>query len=443
MDVLAIDLGASSGRAIVGQKKNGQTILHEVHRFSNGPVTINGTMHWDIHKLLNEIYTGIKKSFEAGYHPISLAVDSWGVDYGLIDDRGQLVDQPVHYRDQRSYDGQQILLKKYQEKTLKKRTYMASSFYNTVNQLLAEKHLDRSNLTLLNMPDLINYFLTGKMNSEYSMATTTQLYDYHQMTWHDQLIGELALTNLRLLEPKACCHVIGNLKPALINDLQVPEMKVISITSHDTAVALRTLEEDNVLFIATGTWIIVGVTCDEMLMNETILNGPMSYEGGLYPKKNLLINQMGLWLIQESKRYWQEQNMPYSFSELVKAGKEADIDSIIDVSDERFAAPGDMPEKIKAYCEETQQPVPDTVGEVICVIACSLAKKIAEHIDMLEVAIGQTYDTVHMYGGGIQDQLLIEMIKKYTNKSIELGVVEATAYGNVLEQFITLEKENQ
>ncbi len=442
MQVLAFDLGASNGRAIVGEYNCGKIVLHEVHRFANNPVRMNNYMYWDFPRLLFELKTALIKAENQGFKIQSVGIDSWGVDYGVLDTQGELMGNPIHYRDERCTRGMELLLEKYDEETLKENTGMDLVSYNTINQFMVDRYIrwDQA-AAILNTPDLFNYFLTGKKLSEYSMATTTQLLDYKTMDWNQKLMEDLGFNRSLFMPITPSGTNLGAVKEEITKELGVQTFDVISVTSHDTALALQGLPmEDDYLFIATGTWIIVGSKQEKMTMNAKVMEYGLTNEGGRYPSVNLLKNHVGLWILQESKRYWENNGMNIGFGEMVEVAREASINSIIDIYDTRFFEPGDMPVKVQQFCQETNQQVPNTVGEIVRVIEESLAKQIAKTLSELEEAVDKHYDQVCMFGGGVRDQLLCQLIEKYSKKKLIFGSKEATALGNITEQFIALGK---
>jgi rhamnulokinase/L-fuculokinase len=235
--------------------------------------------------------------------------------------------------------------------------------------------------------------------------------------------------------------VVGDVKEDILEELKIEPLKVVSVTSHDTAAAVRAIpsDEEDFLFIATGTWIIVGAKQKKMTMNEKVMAYNLTNEGGKYPNVNLLKNHVGLWILQESKRYWEKEGKNIGFGEMVASAQTVEINAYIDILDERFFEPGNMPNKVIDYCTETNQTVPSTVGEIVKVIEQSLAKQIAQTLAQIEEAAGKTYDSVNIFGGGVQDALLCELIEYYSKKKVVIGPKEATAFGNVIDQYIALD----
>jgi len=440
--VMAFDLGASNGRAIVGIYEDGKIELHEVHRFTNDPVRLGQYVYWDFPRLFHELQTALVQAKKKGYNIKSIGIDTWGVDYGLISEEGDLLGNPIQYRDDRAAEGMKQLLSKYDKETLKRRTGMDCVTYNTVNQLISEKLLRYDDVAaMLNTPDLFNYFLTGKMYSEFSIASTTQLYDYNSKEWNWEFIDELKFPKKIFKEVIGSGTIVGQVKQTIIDELKINPLKVVAVTSHDTAAGIRAIptEEDDFLFIATGTWIIVGSKQKAVTMNDKVIAYDLTNEGGKFPNVNLLKNHVGLWILQESKKHWHKIGKDIDYPEMIKLARESQIEAYIDILDQRFFEPGNMPNKVKNYCKETNQQVPESIGEIVKVIEQSLAKQIATTLSQIESAVDKKYNSVYMFGGGVQDLLLCELIEKYSNKKVFLGPKEATAFGNVIDQLIALE----
>lgn len=440
--VMALDLGASNGRAIVGTYEDNKVTLHEIRRFENSPVRLGKHIYWDFPRLFHELLMSLVEAKNQGYKVESVAIDTWGVDYGLIDTNGNLMGNPIHYRDQRASQGMAMLLEKYSAEALKERTGMDCVSYNTVNQLINDDVLKHSGnvAAMLNTPDLFNYFLTGNMASEYSIASTSQLYDYEARDWDWSFIKELGLPTGIFKDVVASGTIIGDVKDDILEEMKLPPTKVVAVTSHDTATAVAAVpaEEEDFLFISTGTWIVCGANRQEATINDDMMQFGLTNEGGRYPNVNLLKNHVGLWIIQETRRAWQKEGLDIGFGDMVAKAQEVEIDSFIDINDERFFEPGEMPEKVKNYCKETGQTVPVSVGEVVKVIEQSLAREISRTLEKIEKAVGKTYDKVYLFGGGVQDKLLCKLIEHYTGKEVVIGMKEGATYGNVLEQFTAL-----
>ncbi|MDA3845721.1 MAG: FGGY family carbohydrate kinase, partial [Vallitaleaceae bacterium] len=399
IQVLAFDLGASNGRAIVADYNDGLITLHEVHRFTNDPVTLNNFIYWDFPRLYHELKTSLVVAKNLGFNVQSVGIDSWGVDYGLLDADGELISNPVHYRDKRAALGMEKLLNMYGVDELKKKTGMDCVSFNTVNQLINDRLLKKNiGISMLNIPDLFNYFLTGIQASEFSMVTITQLYDYTTSNWDLNWIDELKLPRRIFNKIIPSGTILGDVKNTIITELSINPLKVVSVTSHDTGAAIRAIPtaKEDFLFIATGTWIIVGANSKQMIMNEDVMAYDLTNEGSKYPNVNLLKNHVGLWILQEAKHYWIKEGIDIDYPEMIDQAEAVTIDSYIDIMDTRFFGHGDMPSKVMAYCSETNQRVPCSIGEIVKVIEQSLARQIATTLSHLEIAIGKKYDEVHM-----------------------------------------------
>lgn len=443
MKILAFDFGASSGRGIIGELKDNKIILKEVHRFDNEPVKLKNHLQWDFLRLVHEIKKCLLICKNNKEDIKSIGIDTWGVDYGLIDENGELINSPFHYRDNRTDDMIERCFEYISKDELLYVSGIDCNQYNTIYQLLAEKE-DKYRLenavSMLLMPDLFNYILTGVKKAEYTIATTTQLYDYRNGNWNYDLIEKIGLPRNIFPEIIQPGKEIGELTDSIKKELDIDDCKVVSVGSHDTSSAIAAVPalDDDFIFIATGTWVMVGVENDDILVNETTKKYGLSNEGGVGEKVNLLKNIMGLWLIQESKRQWNKDGINIGFGEMVEEGLKAETSSIINPDDKLFYSPSDMPNKIKKYCEETGQKVPETIGEIVRVIEESLALTIKYTIEGIEKATHKRYNTIHMFGGGIQDRLLCQLVADATEKEVITGPKEATSMGNILLQGIGL-----
>ncbi len=439
MQVLAIDLGASNGRAIVGEYKDGAIFLHEVHRFENEPVKLGKYVYWDFLYLFRQIKKSLLNASKKGFHVKSIAIDTWGVDYGLIGKDGQLVSNPICYRDRRSEIGQKKILDMFTKEQLKQMTYMNSESYNTVNQLLVDDNIDLSDKMLFT-PDLFTYFLTGQAVCEYSMASTSQLVDYNTLDWNWELIDKLGLNKNIFSEVTKPLKVVGKLKKELADELGIEQIDVISITGHDTPLALRSVptDEQDYLFVATGTWVIVGSKQNKAIYNDSLVKHDLSNEGGSYPDVNVLKNHVGLWILQRTKKYFNDRGEDLGYSELIDLGEKSTIDSMIDINDSRFFGLGNMTELIDEYLKETGQELPENAGDYVRIIERSLAHQIATTLSNIEETVGKKYDKIYMFGGGLRDRLLKKFLTQFSGKQIVGGVIESTATGNVVEQLMAL-----
>ncbi len=442
--VLAFDFGGGSGRAILGRLEDGRIRMEEVHRFSNDPVILGGTMYWDTLRHFYEIKQGIVKAGQKG-GCVSIGIDTWGVDFGLLDAHGELLESAVHYRDERTLGMQEAVFEKIPRERIYELTGNQFENFNTIFQLyaLVKKRpwlLERAD-TLLLMPDLFNYFLTGEKRAEYTMAATTQLLDARKAEWAGEILEALKIPARILPEIIPSGTVLGELKPELCRELCVEPAKVIAIAGHDTqsaVVSVPTREKD-FIFISCGTWSLFGTELEAPLIGEKSFALDISNEGGYGGTRTLLKNIIGLWLAQESRRQWQREGMEYSFGQLEEMALTArPFRSFIDPDDPRFVAAGDIPGRIRQFCRETGQTVPETVAEIMCCINQSLALKYRYALEQIESCTGKQYPVIHMIGGGIQSKLLCQMAAGASGRKVLAGPVEATALGNIAVQLMAL-----
>jgi len=440
--VLAIDFGASSGRAIVGTFDGEKITLEEIHRFSNDPVILNGTMYWDVLRLFHEIKQSLIKSKACG-EIRSLGIDTWGVDFGLIDKDGRLLENPVHYRDGRT--------KGMLEESFK--LVPKSSFYavtgnqfmeiNTAFQLMSivknrPELMERSDKMLM-MPNLFTYFLTGEKVTEQSIASTTQLYDQTGRNWAYRLADKLGIKESLFTNIVPAGTKIGTLTAEIREELDIPDMDVIAVCGHDTQAAMAAVpaEEKDFAFLSCGTWSLLGTELDEPVLDENSLRLNVTNEVGYNGKTSFLKNIIGLWLIQESRRQWQREGKEYSFAELEKMAVQSEpFRCFIDPDDESFVPAGNIPERIRDYCSRTGQYVPQSDGEIMRCIYESLALKYRSAISELEACTGKKYSTLYMIGGGTKDRFLSRLTASACKIKVSGGPVEATALGNIAIQLI-------
>lgn len=441
--VLAFDFGASSGRAILGIFDGEKIELQEVHRFSNDPVKINGTVYWDVQRLFFEIKQGILKAKEAGGFD-SIGIDTWGVDFGLLRKDGTLVENPVHYRDARN-DG---MVEKATEYMSKERMYDITGIqfmdFNTVFQLLSLKEnrpyiLEEAD-TLLFMPDLLNYMLSGVKSTEFSIATTSQMVDLKTNNWSEEILDTFGIKKSLLTDIAPTGAVIGQLSDEICEELGVPKADIVSVAAHDTqsAITATPCEFDDFAFISCGTWSLFGTEVKEPIINEASKKLNVTNEGGYDYTTAFLKNICGLWLIQESRRQWIREGKEYSYAELEKLALECEpFKCFIDPDAPEFAPMGNLPRRVKEYCEKTGQYVPQTVGEIIRCIYESLALKYRYTFDGIKECTGKDYDRIHVMGGGTKDKLLLQMTAQSCNVNVYGGPIEATALGNVAIQLMS------
>ena len=444
--VLAFDFGGSSGRAIFGSFDGEKINIKEIHRFSNDPVFINGTMYWDVLRLFFEIKQSLIKAKQYGEID-SIGIDTWGVDFALLDKDGQLIENPVHYRDERTFG----MVEKSFEKISKDEFYSITGNQfmeiNTVFQLLALKEkrshlLERADVMLL-MPDLFNYLLTGKMVTENSIASTTQLFDAKKRTWSDKVINALGLPRKIFTEIVPSGTLIGDISKEICEELKIEKCKVIAVAGHDTQSALVSVPttEKDFVFLSCGTWSLLGTEIDEPIINEKSSKYNITNEGGYENKASFLKNIIGLWLIQESKRQWKREGKEYNFSTLEELAREAKpFKCFIDPDDPIFVQAGDIPSRIREYCLKTNQEIPENCGEFVRCINESLAMKYRYSLEEIKDCTNKNYDVIYMVGGGTQSKLLCQMTANACNIKVSAGPIEATVYGNIAIQLMATNK---
>ena len=439
---LAFDFGASSGRAILGTF-DGETIrMEEVHRFSNDPVAIHGTLYWDVLRQFYEIKQGLLKAKQHGGFD-TVAVDTWGVDFGLLDEDGCLLDNPVHYRDQRTKGLVEESFKSIPQEEFYRLTGIQFMELNTVFQLMALKRqrpvlLERAK-TLLFMPDLFNYLLTGEKKTEFTIASTSQLLDAQTGGWSKEVLRRLGLPSGILTPIVLPGETVGPLDPSICAELGLSPAQVVTVASHDTqsAVAAVPTQEKDFLFISCGTWSLFGTELEAPLINEASAAMNITNERGVEGTTTFLKNIIGRWLIQESRRQWQREGQDYSFAQLEKLALAAKpFQCFIDPDAPEFVPQGDLPGRVREFCEKTGQYVPQTVGEVMRCIYESLALKYRLTFEAIQNCTGKAYRQIHVLGGGTKDGLLCQMTANSCGVPVLAGPIEATVLGNLAVQFI-------
>ncbi|MBQ8381895.1 MAG: rhamnulokinase [Clostridia bacterium] len=430
--VLAFDFGASSGRAIKGVYENGTLTCQEVHRFDNNPVTENGHLCWDFPTLLSEVHVGIQNAGEFD----TVGFDTWGVDFGLLDDEGKLMGLPVHYRDPRTDGIVGEALQKITPEELYRRTGNQILPINSFFQLLAlrkedPKLLDRAE-KLLFIPDLFAYSLTGETHTEATVASTSQMLNPDTGDWDRALLEQFGIPSKLFDRPVRCGTVGGRL----------PDGRPLCIVAgHDTQCAVAAMpitgENKEVAFVSCGTWSLLGTELDAPILTEESCRAGMSNELGADSRINYLQNIIGLWLIQESRREYRRRGQEYSYADLEREALAAEpFRSLIDPNHPLFVAPGDIPGRICRYCEATGQPIPRTVGEVMRCIYESLALTYRRALEQLSLCTGREFSAFHVLGGGAKDGLLCQMAADATGIPVVAGPVEATALGNMMIQLV-------
>lgn len=439
---LGFDIGASSGRAMLGRFDGERLEMQEVHRFLNEPVELAGRFCWDVPRLFFEMKQALNKVSRKDVQVDAIGIDTWGVDFGLIDKNGHLLGLPVHYRDART-DG--VMDKAFEimpKEELFHHTGVGFTQYNTLYQLYAMKlegdpTLEAADKLLL-MPDLLAYLLTGKMGTEYTIATTTQLINPFTRDWDFELIDRFGLPRRIFTPIQPTGSVRGTLLAQIARECGVAEIPVIAATSHDTASAVAAIPvaDPDFAYISSGTWSLLGAEIRTPLCEPGVMNANYTNEGGIDGAIRLLKNIMGLWIIQECKREWDRRADAVSFSRIVEMAETAEpFIAFIDVDDPCFLAPNDMPARIQEYCRKTNQRVPASRGEIARVVYESLALKYRWAIERLEQdMLKKSVKVLHIVGGGSKNEMLNQFTADAIHRPVIAGPDEGTVIGNLLVQ---------
>ncbi len=449
---LAFDLGAESGRTMLGQFDGERLRLSEVHRFPNGPVRLPDgggagyRLHWDVLRLWSEIKRGLTLAVQKhGADLAGVGLDTWGVDFGLLDRDGALVSNPYHYRDSRTDGMIEEAFRRVPREEIFEQTGIQFMQFNSLYQLLAmvvgrSPALDMAE-TFLTMPDLFNYWLTGRKVCEFSIATTTQCYDPRRGDWAIPLLEKMGIPTHIFPEIVPPGTVLGQLLPAVAEEVGVSGLLVIAPACHDTgcAVAAVPAEGTDFAYISSGTWSLMGAELSEPIINEQSLAFGFTNEGGVGGTFRFLKNITGLWLVQECRRMWARQGEECSYGDLTQMAAQAvPLRSVIDPDYGEFLQPGDMPARIRAFCRMTHQPVPQSKGAVVRCALESLALKYRWVLERLEEILGRRLEPIHIVGGGTQNRLLNQFAADATGRQVVTGPIEATAVGNVIIQMMAL-----
>ena len=437
---LAADFGGGSGRVIAGWLQDGKLVMEEVHRFGNRQVRLGNHVHWDFPALFEDMKVGLKKAAAKGYEVESIGVDTWGVDFGLIDRDGQLIGNPVCYRDARTA-GMTVKL----FETLSPTEHYATTGIqvmeiNTLAQLLSIKGTAQleSAEHLLFMPDLFSYFLTGKANNEYCIASTSELLDAKGREWSWETIEALGLPKKIFGEIVMPGSVRGSLRDDIAEETGLGQIKVIAVGSHDTAsavAAVPAIEGDGAMaFLSSGTWSLLGFELPEPILTEEARKAEFTNEGGVGGRIRFLQNITGLWIMQRLMAEWKERGEEQSFGVILPAAEKAQISSIIPVADAAFMNPASMEKAICDYCAQSGQQVPQTKAEMVRCLLTSLATKYKEAIDGVKDIQPEMPKRLHIIGGGSQNDLLNQFTADALGIPVWAGPVEATAMGNILVQ---------
>ena len=447
---LAVDLGAESGRAIVGALDGEKLTLTETHRFANGPVRLPDGLHWDILRLWSEIKTAIGlASTKTNKKLESIGLDTWGVDFALLDSQGALVSNPFHYRDARTDGMLEEAFQRMPRAEIFANTGIQFMQLNTLYQLLSMV-LQKSRLldvakTFVTIPDLFNYWLSGQITNEFTNATTTQCFDPRKRDWAAPVLEALSIPT-HLFGPVTDSGTpIGSLLPYVGEETGASGVRVVLPACHDTGSAVVAVPAQNRDFawISSGTWSIIGAEVAAPHVDEKVLQYNFTNEGGVFDTWRLCKNITGLWLVQECKRTWANQGQGLSYDEIAGLASEAKpFVAVVDPDHPGFLHTGNMPERIQKYCVDTNQFVPQTKGEMIRVALEGIALKYRWMLEKLEELAGKTLEPIHIIGGGTKNRLLNRFTADCTGRTVIAGPVEATAIGNILMQAIGLKHLN-
>ena len=435
---LAIDIGASSGRHMLAGMKDGKMQLEEVYRFPNGMDNKNGTLCWDVERLFTEIKNGLKKCKEIGKIPVSMGIDTWGVDYVLLDKDDNILGDTVGYRDSRTEGMDEKVYEVIPQDDLYARTGIQKQIFNTIYQLRAVKeshpeYLEQAE-TILMIPDYFNFLLTGVKKNEYTEATTGQLISPKTNDWDYELIDMLGYNSGMFLPVSMPGTVVGGFTEEVQKEVGF-NCTVVLPATHDTGSAVLAVptNDDDAVYISSGTWSLMGIERKEADCSMESMKANFTNEGGYDHRFRYLKNIMGLWMIQSVKKEFTEN---LSFAQICEMASKETISSIVDCNDDCFLAPKSMIEAVQKFCRDTNQQVPETVGEISSVIYNSLAKCYGATVEEIEAITGKKYSTIYVVGGGSNAGYLNELTAKYTGRKVSAGPSEATAIGNVIVQML-------
>jgi rhamnulokinase len=437
---LAFDFGAESGRAVLAHLQSGILTIEEVHRFPNEPVEYGGSLHWDVARLWFEVRKALGRLGEVEL--AGIGVDAWGVDYALLGERGELLENPYHYRDRRTEGVMEEVLAKVGREEIYERTGIQFISINTLYQLFAAQRETPKLLAaakyLLTIPDLFNYWLTGNAVSEFTIATTTQMVDPVKRKWATGLIERLELPPdlpAPIVEPGS---IVGTILPDIAGHTAVAGTSVIAPACHDTGSAVAAISaRDGTAFLSSGTWSLLGTELDSPVITPDALRLNFTNEGGVNGTTRLLKNVMGLWMLQGCRHSWAAQGHHYDYRELIDlAGRDTSFGHLIDPNDESFLRPADMLAAIDKFCERTRQPVPREPGAYVRAVLESLAFKYRSVLGHLEQLSGNRIAQIRIIGGGSKNRVLNQLTADATGRKVLAGPAEATALGNVAIQIL-------
>jgi len=439
---LALDLGAESGRGVVGAFDGERLTMEEVHRFLNSPVRAGNTLYWDSLRLFSELQTAVKAAAQRGALA-SIGIDAWGVDFGLLGRNDELLSNPRHYRDHGNDGIMEEAFAIVPRTEIYDRTGIQFIQFNTIFQLLALLRQNSPALeharTLLHTPDLLNFWFTGEKRSEFSIASTGAMIDPRTHEWTTDLLQRFGLPTHFLADIIEPGETVGTVRPYLAEELGCGAIPVIAPAEHDTGSAIVAVpaETADYAYLSSGTWSLLGIETQEPVINAETLAANFTNEGGAKHTIRLLKNVMGLWLVQECRRVWAKQGNALDYAELARLAAEAPaFAALIDPDAPEFFAPDSMPDAIRDYCQRTGQTAPESVGATVRCCLESLALKYRWCLEKLEGFRGKPISTLHIVGGGTQNELLCQFAADATRRTVVAGPVEATAIGNLLMQMM-------
>ncbi|GAB6170163.1 rhamnulokinase family protein [Clostridium carnis] len=444
---LAFDFGASSGRAIISKIINNKVVLDEIHRFPNEPVFLGDKYVWDFPRLLNEMKIALRKAALLNEEIEGIGIDTWGVDYGLLDKDNNLIGMTMHYRDKRNYNGVEETKKIISLEELFLRTGISPNTFNTCFQLASDKIMRpdilKNSDSLLFMPDLFAYYLTGEKKNEFTISSTSGLLNMKERSWDYELIEKLDINKdifNEIIEPG---EIYGYLTEDIMEETGLGKIPVIAVGSHDTAsaVAATPILNKNYAFLSSGTWSLLGIELDSPIINKKTFNYGFTNEGGVSNKIRLLKNINGLWLIQQLKKTWCELKEEIDFPDIIReARKNENCKFIVDTNDESLMNTKNMIKSIKEYCIKHGQGEPKSLGELAMAVYNGLTNEYSEAIREIEDVLGYKIEGINIVGGGIKDSYLCELTSKRTAKKVIAGPVEAAVLGNMILQWISVKK---
>lgn len=445
VNVLAMDYGASNGRGIIGGFDGEKLVIEEIHRFPNHVVSCMTGMYWDILSLFNEIKNTLLKVKNKSIEISSVGIDTWALDFGVLDSQGNLLGNPHSYRDPRVNEVIDEVFRTIPAYEIFSKTGMIPSTIFTLFQIVSMKYKEKAFLekgdAFLFMPDLLNYFLTGFKSCDSTQASSSLLYSPFTKSWITEFSERLGIPNRfpDLIKPPG--HVVGNISRQICDETGVEGVPVISVASHDTASAIAAVpavDKENVVYISCGTWSVLGTSLKQPFVSEEAMSKGFNNEIGYNEEIMFVKNITGLWILQECEREWAVEGYKVDYRHMIESAEQSTFDSWIDVESGEFSQPGNMCMKVAEYCKRTGQQIPGSKEEIFKCIIMGLAHKYKETIDQLAKLLGKQFSRIHIIGGGSRNGYLCRITSKLTGLEVVAGPYEAAATGNIIAQLITL-----